>query len=69
MIEQDWDLPDGFVSETRHDGGVIVRRYGVVVGEFPMLTPRTAIGSWAVAFEAGHTLGQKSGIEQGRTQL
>ncbi|MDE1905782.1 MAG: hypothetical protein KGH75_04960, partial [Rhodospirillales bacterium] len=50
-------------------GGVIVRRYGVVVGEFPMLTPRTAIGSWAVAFEAGHTLGQKSGIEQGRTQL
>ena len=69
MIEQDWDLPEGFTSETQRDGRVTLRRHGVIAGEFPMLTPRAAIGSWASAYEAGHVQGEKTGVAQGRSQL
>ena len=69
MIEQDWDLPEGFTSETQRDGRVTLRRHGVIAGEFPMLTPRTTIGSWASAYEAGHIQGEKTGARQGRSQL
>jgi hypothetical protein len=69
MVAPDWDLPEGFTSETQRDGRVTLRRHGVVAGESPMLTPRGAIGSWASAYEAGHVQGEKTGAAQGRTQL
>ncbi len=69
MIEQDRDLPEGFTSETHHDGRVTLRRHGIQAGEFPMLTPRTAIGAWASAYEASHSHGEQSGVQQGRSQL
>jgi hypothetical protein len=69
MIEPDWDLPEGFTSETQRDGRVTLRRHGVIAGEFPMLTPRTAIVSWASAYELGRVQGEKTGAAQGRTQL
>lgn len=69
MIEPDWDLPEGFTSETQRDGRVALRRHGVLAAEFPMLTPRGAIGSWASAYEAGHVKGEKIGVAQGRAQL
>jgi hypothetical protein len=69
MIVQDFDLPEGFTSETQGDGRVTLRRHAVIAGEFPMLTPRAAIGSWASAYEAGHVQGEKAGVAQGRSQL
>ena len=69
MIEPDYDLPQGFTSETLRDGRVTLRRHGVIAGEFPMLTPRAAIGLWASAYEAGHVQGEKTGAAQGRSQL
>ncbi|MCB8882912.1 hypothetical protein ACELLULO517_21880 [Acidisoma cellulosilytica] len=69
MIEPDQDLPEGFASDTHRDGRVTLRRHGVIAGEFPMLTPRAVIGSWASAYEAGHVQGEKTGFAQGRSQL
>jgi hypothetical protein len=69
VIEQGCDLPEGFSSETRHDGRVTLRRGDVVAGEFPMLTPRTAIRVWAAAYEAGHTQGNKTGREEERRHI
>jgi hypothetical protein len=64
MIEPDWDLPEGYTSTLKHDGSVLLHRKGALVGEFPMLTPRTVLGGWAEAYEAGFTAGEKSGTAQ-----
>ena len=64
MSEPDSDLPTGFTTETQDDLRTTLRHHGVVIGVFPMLSPRWVIASWAAAYATGHAQGVREGREQ-----